>query len=229
MIWGGIFAASYWNKKEATTDETVKTDSIQYGQNVMKQEIFEEDDEVFAVSGRDYTIVLDAGHGGNDVGTGEGTTVEKDINLQITLKMKEYFEKLGVKVVMTRQTDTYRSLEERVATANETRGDLFVSIHCNYFEDDESIKGLECYYYHNAEDARIYCENILQILDSHGEILTRNVKPEDFYVLRETNLPALLIEAGYLSNTEEAHQLRDKGYQGKLAKELVGAILETLD
>lgn len=99
-----------------------------------------------------YTVVLDAGHGGEDGGTVEQTAMEKEINLAVVLKMRELLENQDIRVVLTREQDMFMKLEERVQVANGEKADLFVSIHCNYYEKDSSIYGLECYYCKGAEE-----------------------------------------------------------------------------
>ncbi len=131
-----------------------------------------------------YTVVLDAGHGGEDGGTVEQTAMEKEINLAVVLKMRELLENQGIRVVLTREQDMYMKLEERVQVANGEKADLFVSIHCNYYEKDSSVYGLECYYCKGAEDGKYYAERILETLEKSGRIVSRNAKPSGYYILK---------------------------------------------
>ena len=131
-----------------------------------------------------YTVVLDAGHGGEDGGTVEQTATEKEINLAVVLKMRELLENQGIRVVLTREQDMYMKLEERVQVANGEKADLFVSIHCNYYEKDSSVYGLECYYCKGAEDGKYYAERILETLEKSGRIVSRNAKPSGYYILK---------------------------------------------
>ena len=176
-----------------------------------------------------YTVVLDAGHGGEDGGTVEQTATEKEINLAVVLKMRELLENQGICVVLTREQDIFIKLEERVRVANGEKADLFVSIHCNYYEKDSSIYGLECYYCKGAEDGKYYAERILDTIEKSGEIVSRNAKPSGYYILKNTTVPAVLVETGYLSNYNERNQLISGEYQGKLAQELVEGIVEGLE
>lgn len=176
-----------------------------------------------------YTVVLDAGHGGEDGGTVEQTATEKEINLAVVLKMRELLENQGICVVLTREQDIFIKLEERVRVANGEKTDLFVSIHCNYYEKDSSIYGLECYYCKGAEDGKYYAERILDTIEKSGEIVSRNAKPSGYYILKNTTVPAVLVETGYLSNYNERNQLISGEYQGKLAQELVEGIVEGLE
>ena len=179
-----------------------------------------------------YRIILDAGHGGTDGGTqADGDrrdVIEKDINLAVVLRMKKHFEDLGVEVMLTRESDVTLSLDERVRIANGNEGDLFVSIHCNYYEDDDSICGLECYYFEGSDSGKQYAEEIIEKIEDRGSVETRNAKESEFYVLKKTKVPAVLVELGYLSSTKECQLLVSAEYQETLAKELVEGILESM-
>lgn len=175
-----------------------------------------------------YCVVLDAGHGGSDGGTQADDALEKEINLAVVLFMQSLLEESGVEVVLTRETDETLSLDERTEIANSKEADLFVSIHCNFYEDDASVSGLECYYFEGADSGMAYAEKILEKIEAGGKVETRNAKESDFYVLRRTEMPAVLVELGYMSNTRECQLLTEKAYQETLAEELVNGILETL-
>lgn len=172
------------------------------------------------------TIILDAGHGGNDIGTSSGTVKEKAVTLSVVKKMKEILEERGATVILIRDSDKYLSLEQRVEIANQTPADLFISIHCNYYEKDSSIKGMECYYCEASSEGKRYAENILHAVQQNGGIATRNVKPETFWVITKTNAPAVLIELGYLSNSSDRKNLGNEDYQDQLASVLSESILD---
>ena len=179
-----------------------------------------------------YRIILDAGHGGNDGGTqadgNRSDVLEKDINLAVVLRMKTLLEELGAEVVLTREADETLSLDERVRIANSNEADLFVSIHCNYYEDDASISGLECYYYAESDIGKQCAEKILDTIADGGDVDTRNTKESDFYVLKRTKVPAVLVELGYLSNAKECQLLAKDEYRDTLEKELVEGVLDAL-
>lgn len=178
------------------------------------------------------TVVLDAGHGGKDVGTmpdeKRSDIYEKDINLSMTLQLKELLEACGVKVVLTRNDDTFLELKERTDLSNQENPDLFVSLHCNYFEDDSSIRGLECYYAPNSDKGMASAETILNVLTENGNVVTRNAKSADYYVLKHTAAPAVLVEMGYLSNQSDLKNLTSEQYQQLLSQELAEGILSAL-
>lgn len=178
-----------------------------------------------------YTVVLDAGHGGKDVGTmavqQQTDIYEKDINLTLALQVGELLEAHGVKVILTREDDTFLELQERTDLSNQENPDLFISLHCNYFEDDSSVSGLECYYASNSKGQGC-AETILDLLAENGSILTRNAKSADYYVLKHTKAPAVLVEMGYLSNSSELKNLTSEEYQKLLSEELTEGILAVL-
>lgn len=184
---------------------------------------------VFHGEGKGMCVILDAGHGGEDGGTASGTVNEKDINLSVTMYLKEYLEQADVDVILTRSKDEYLSLDERTEIANGTKADLFVSVHCNYYEDSSSIYGVECYYYPGLEDGRKCAETLLDAVRDNQDIHVRNAKEEDYYVLKHTQMTAVLVEIGYLSNPKECKNLTDSTYQKALARELAEGILQSLD
>lgn len=173
-------------------------------------------------------VVLDAGHGGTDQGTSKGNVLEKDINLEVTLKIKKLLENNGIKVILTRDNDRSIGLEERAALANENNADLFISIHCNYFEGSSDVSGLECYYNPSSTEGKVYAESIISACENSERIHVRNAKPEDFSVLRNTKMPAVLIEIGFMSNYAELINLTDESYQTHLAEKITEGILSEL-
>lgn len=174
-------------------------------------------------------IILDAGHGGEDCGTYSGEILEKDINLAVVLKMKELLEQEGIGVLLTREDDTYLTLEERTRLANEQDAELFVSIHCNYYEKDTAVRGLECYYYEESQIGREYAQELINTLEEIGKITIRNAKKDSFYVLKNTKTPAVLVELGYLSNRDECKRLTEEDYQRELAEEMTKGIIDILN
>lgn len=184
------------------------------------------DDLKEQMKGKEWTLILDAGHGGSDVGTGDADYYEKDINMDIVRKMQEMLEYCGVNVILTRDGDKTVALEERSAMANESDADWFVSIHCNFCEEDETVAGLECYYWADSAAGLAFAQKVVQAAEESGQINVRGVKTEDFHVLRETNIPAVLIETGYLSNQEERKCLYDETYQQTLSVYLVRGLVE---
>jgi N-acetylmuramoyl-L-alanine amidase len=175
-----------------------------------------------------YVVILDAGHGGSDQGTSYEDILEKDINLAVTLKVKDLLELHGAEVILTRRGDEHVGLDERTGLANQSGADLFVSIHCNFYEKDSAVSGLECYYYTDASSGKTYAEDIFQEISDLGNINVRTMMPEDYYVLRNTEAPAVLVELGYLSNETDRKNLVRESYQDTLAADLAQGILGSL-
>ncbi len=172
-----------------------------------------------------YTVVLDAGHGGVQSGCAFDGVLEKDITLAVTLLAAEKLRAEGVTVILTRKDDTDVSLDRRCRIANDASADLFVSVHCNSYEDS-SISGFEGYY-HNGTKGQRLAEYILAAADALG-VKTRNVKDENFQVIRDTTMPAALMEIGFLSNPAERARLQSADYQDTIAQAVMNGALDML-
>ena len=121
-------------------------------------------------------------------------------------------------------------LSQRVTIANNSEADVFVSLHCNFYEDDEAIAGMECYYSgSDAIESKEFAESIIHSAALVDDIITREAKPEGYYILRQTTMPAVLVEMGFLSNPSECQKLINKNYQKKLAEQLSAGIIQQLE
>ena len=148
-------------------------------------------------------IVVDPGHGGSDPGAVWEGRLEKDDNLNLGLLVREVLRKYGVNVLMTRDTDIFVSLQERVRLANEHDADLFISLHRNSYErQTPSTKGVENFIYLTAPAATTgrAAELVLQKIVDVGVQDNRGVKRGNYYVLRRTRMPAMLLETGFIIN-----------------------------
>ncbi|MGM9607833.1 MAG: N-acetylmuramoyl-L-alanine amidase [Oscillospiraceae bacterium] len=182
----------------------------------------EEDDGVFLV-------VLDPGHGGDDPGAVVGETLEKDINLAIALLVREQLEEQeGITVLMTREQDVYPSLTDRADFANRENADLFVSIHANSLEDD-SYAGIITFYHPDKRSSRAFAQAIQAAAAAASGGIDRGVRSEDYAVLRETDMPAVLVETGFMTCPEELALLQDADYQKLLAEGIAQGILNCRD
>lgn len=170
-------------------------------------------------------IVLDAGHGAKDPGA-KGVTgkLEKDFNLAIVLKTAELLKReSGIDVVLTRSDDTYLELRERAAVANGLNADMFISVHANA-STNASVSGTETYYQRDGSKA---LAGIMQkyLVQATG-LSNRGVRYGNFHVIRETKMPAVLLEAGYLSNRGDEALLYTEATQNKIAEGIVKGIKE---
>lgn len=178
---------------------------------------------------RGSLIVLDPGHGGFDTGAACHSCEEKTLALSTALLTKKYLNELGYKVVMTRTRDIFIPLKKRATIANTTNGKLFLSLHYNS-EKATSASGIEVFFYDSKNkwkrtSSEKLAKNILsRMLDRTGAP-SRGVKTGNFHVLRETKMPSILIEGGFITHDKERSQLTDIKYQEQIAK----AIAEGVD
>ena len=230
--------------KEVTTDSTAETESLTEAEDPVETESVSEtknaaeeapEETSESVSETETAqeaeepklrVILDAGHGGNDGGTSSGKMIEKTINLDITKRVKTLLEAEGIEIVMTREEDEYLGLDERAMIANQAGGDLFLSIHCNYYKEGSPISGVECYYYSKAKEGKECAEKIIDSLKANGKVEAR--KEQDYYVLKNTSMTAVLIEVGYLSSSKDRQNLGSQNYKDTMARELVAGVMQYL-
>ncbi|HHP7229369.1 MAG TPA: N-acetylmuramoyl-L-alanine amidase [Xenococcaceae cyanobacterium] len=170
-------------------------------------------------------IVIDAGHGGQDPGTiGIGGVREKDIVLPISLDVAEELRKQGIEVRMTRDSDYFVSLQGRTDMANKIDADLFVSIHANAINlSRPDVNGLETYYYQSGRRlAELIHWNILNSVT----IDNRNIRRARFYVLRHSEMPAVLVEVGFLTGAEDSVRLKNPNHRRQVAQAIVRGIVQ---
>ncbi|MGL4452889.1 MAG: N-acetylmuramoyl-L-alanine amidase CwlD [Sarcina sp.] len=196
-----------------------------------------------AFASTNKVVLIDAGHGGVDGGAvAKNGTIEKDINLQISLALKEKLEKAGYKVFMTRESDTglytegktirekkTEDLANRVKMKKSTGAQVFISIHQNMFPEAK-YSGTQVWYSPNSNDSKEFA-NIIQNAAKQklGQESKREAKDAktQFRVLRNSpDAAAVIVECGFLSNFEECQKLSSKEYQDKLAQLLKESIDE---
>ncbi len=192
------------------------------------------------------SVVIDAGHGGRDGGASDELgTLEKDLNLSVSNTLKYVLRLCGIKVIMTRESDSLvcdetdpqlkgklkmTDLSNRLKIAEENPTSAFVSIHMNKFSI-EKYKGLQVYYSSNNdasfELAKSIQEKTVAVLQPDN---TRKVKKagSSIFLLDRITVPAVLVECGFLSNNEEAERLRNPLYQTQLAMVISDSILTNI-
>src|SRR6267154_1832687 len=168
------------------------------------------------------TVVIDAGHGGHDRGGIPGQRVaEKDMTLDVALRLKNILSANGYHVVMTRSTDVFVPLGGRVAIANSYRNAVFVCIHFNA-TGRSGASGIETYFY--SRDSLPLASAIHYYVTGGAPSANRGVRRRGYYVLRKTAIPAVLVECGFLTNPTEAAYAQSAGYRQKLADEIAAGI-----
>jgi N-acetylmuramoyl-L-alanine amidase len=177
------------------------------------------------------TIVVDVGHGGTDRGARGHNPYceEKKLTLLTARLVRQYLDQLGYHVVMTRNTDDFVSLQKRVEIATQSQCNIFVSIHFNSSRSPEA-SGIEVFFNDcqndptRAKNSKTLATSILQKLIRNTDAESRGVKKGNFYVIRETSMPAVLVEGGFISNPEERVLLKSRDYQEKIAKGIADGI-----
>src|SRR5437879_6424276 len=170
------------------------------------------------------TVVVDAGHGGKDNGAyRKFGGAEKIATLDVATRLARKLRESDLKIVMTRSTDVFIPLEQRVAIENAQKNSIFVSIH---FNDSRrrGIHGFETYYH--AANSYELANRIQSKLMTIPHSANRGVHTANFRVLRLANYPAVLVECGFLSNRLEGGQARDAEYRETLADRIAEAVVE---
>lgn len=174
------------------------------------------------------TICIDAGHGGKDPGACAGGVREKDIALDVAKKIRAHLQAVGYGVILTREQDKFVSLGNRAAEANMWGADLFVSVHCNS-APNSSANGMEVYVHtsRGADSTRAAHAIYDRLLPASG-LRGRGVKSKDLAVLRETAMPAVLVELGFISSDNDRAKLVSDEWQERAAEAIVAGIMEVI-
>lgn len=192
-----------------------------------------------ATNPEDVVVVIDAGHGGNDPGkVGVSNVLEKDVNLSIALILKDKLEEKGFQVILTRENDESLAtsgatnkkssdMNNRIEIINGVKADCLISIHQNSYSSS-SVKGAQVFYHGTSAESRELAEaiqkSLIENVDSNNH---RKAKEgSDYFILRKSVCPGVIVECGFLSCPEETAKLVDEGYQNKLADAIVEGICE---
>ena len=167
-------------------------------------------------------IIIDPGHGGSDPGAMRNNIQEKQMTIDIAKKIEKKLKAQGASVFMTRYDDTFVSLNDRVVVTNEKKPDLFVSVHINACERNE-INGIETHYW--KDDSLDFAKAVHKSLISKIDANNRGVIKSRFYVIRQTTVPAILLELGFISNSNEREELLTEERQEKSADAVCEGII----
>lgn len=178
-------------------------------------------------------ICIDPGHGGSQPGAvGYTGTLEKDITLAVSLKLRDILKAQGCEVIMTRETDrdvstrvNQNELEARCDVANDAKADYFISIHCNAAES-KTAHGTETWYSDKDNKSKVLANCIQTELVKEIKRADRGVKRGNYYVTNMTKMPAVLVELAFISNPEEEKLLKDSTFQYKCALGIANGILK---
>lgn len=187
-----------------------------------------------------YTIIIDAGHGGRDDGcSGITGTKESDINLAIAKTLKEYVSTLGINVILTRydgnglyeaNVDNYKQsdMENRIKIIDNNSPHMVISIHQNSYTDRNQC-GAQVFYQEGDEESKIFADAVQLQLISQLPNARREANKGDYYLLKESKLPAVIVECGYLTNLEEETLLKTKDYQERVAYAIMCGVVQYFD
>lgn len=179
-------------------------------------------------------IVIDIGHGGKDSGTVYKDIKEKDINLSIGLKLKKELIKYGVEVIMTREGDYDLSspnalrrkksdFDNRIKLINESNADMYISIHINYLDNAKYYGSQVFYTEDNLELASAIQSEMIEQLKSP---LKERELDNDIYMYKKLDIPGVLIECGFMSNTKERGLIVTDKYQSKIVKSIIDGLIK---
>jgi N-acetylmuramoyl-L-alanine amidase len=188
------------------------------------------------------TVIVDPGHGGSDEGASGHSLKEKVITLDLARRLVPKLNALGFTAILTREKDEFVSLPERVAIANAVPSAIFISLHCN-FSDNPNAHGIEIYRCDSKSDgtnirvtmttgnAEEICDVENRLAQALGDSVmerlhceSRGLKIANFYVVRNVSFPAVLVECGFLTNTDDAKQLSDESYRERLTQALAAGV-----
>jgi N-acetylmuramoyl-L-alanine amidase len=167
------------------------------------------------------TVVIDPGHGGHDNGGQWGRVYEKHLALDTAARLEGNLKRMGYQTVMTRRSDYFVSLPQRVSMSNRYRNAIFVSIHFNYTWK-EHVSGLETFYY-SSEGQRL-AQYVQNSLVRQTRTVDRSAKFARFYVIRNSKLPAILVEGGFVSNEKERNRMKSAYFRESIARGIAEGI-----
>ncbi|ADU52196.1 cell wall hydrolase/autolysin [Thermaerobacter marianensis DSM 12885] len=178
-------------------------------------------------------VYLDPGHGGDDPGATGNGLVEKDINLAIARHARQHLARHGLAVRMSRSTDRSKSLRARTHEANAWGADIYVSVHCNAYVD-ASARGFEVW--HSVQPGsrgRILARYLVQWMDRLTPLVNRGARSragrggrDAYYVIRESRMPAVIVECGFITNPGDARYLGSASGQARLAAAIARGVLQ---
>ncbi|MFB3881718.1 MAG: N-acetylmuramoyl-L-alanine amidase [Armatimonadota bacterium] len=181
---------------------------------------------------RGKTIVVDAGHGGKDIGAPAGfgsppsKPYEKNITLDIAQRLAAALKAEGASVTMTRKDDTFVALQARAAVANDLNADALISIHCNSCEAPNSLSGTSVYYDHPHSErfAALVQSELIAALGT----VDKGVRNANFAVIRRTKGPGILVETAFINNDDDRERLEHPNFRERTARAIVEGLVEYL-
>lgn len=174
-----------------------------------------------------WLIAVDAGHGGNDYGAWfpKDAVVEKDITLDVAFRVGQDLANAGAAVVLIREDDTFVQLSERANIANRADARMFISIHVNRYPGDNRCCGAQTFYQKGSKESQTLAELVQDRLRSLDTENRREAVPADYQVLRESQMPAVLVEIGFATNSRDRRLIMDADYRSSVAYAIKEAVV----
>ncbi len=167
------------------------------------------------------TVIIDPGHGGHDKGGQWGRVYEKHLALDTSVRLESHLKKMGFNTVLTRRSDYFVSLPGRMAVANKHRNAIFISIHYNYTWK-QNVSGLETFY-HSQQSAKL-ARDVHRGMMNRVNVVDRGVKYARYYVIRNCDLPAILVEGGFVSNANERSRMKTAWFRDGVARGIADGV-----
>jgi N-acetylmuramoyl-L-alanine amidase len=170
-------------------------------------------------------VILDAGHGGHDLGGTFGLTYEKHLALDVVRRVDTYLKSQGISTKLTRSRDTFISLQRRARIANAESGAIFVSIHFNHARSRKAA-GIETFYHTKNKNSLKLAHMIQSASLYKTRANNRGVKKANFLVLSKNNRPAVLLECAFLTNSSDRFRALDPEYRQRIAEAVAMGIIK---
>lgn len=167
------------------------------------------------------TVIIDPGHGGHDNGGQWGMVYEKHLALDTALRLEGYLKRMGYRTVMTRRGDYFVSLQDRAKLANRYRDAIFVSIHFNYTWKQQ-VCGMETFYYNSGGQS--IARQVQAAMVRNTRTQDRSAKFARYYVIRNTQMPSILVEGGFVSNPRERERMKSAVFREGIARGIAEGI-----
>ncbi len=167
------------------------------------------------------TVIIDPGHGGHDKGGQWGRVYEKHLALDTSIRLESHLKKMGYNTVLTRRSDYFVSLPGRMTMANKYSSAIFISIHYNYTWK-QNVSGIETFY-HSAQSLEL-AKDVHRGVMSRVKVVDRGVKYARYYVIRNTNIPSVLVEGGFVSNSNERSRMKTAWFRDAIARGIADGV-----
>lgn len=167
------------------------------------------------------TVIIDPGHGGHDKGGQWGRVYEKHLALDTSIRLESHLKKVGFNTVMTRRSDYFVSLPGRMTVANKYRNAIFVSIHYNYTWK-QHVSGIETFYH--SQQSHELAKDVHRGVMGRVKVVDRGVKYARYYVIRNCSIPSILVEGGFVSNSNERSRMKTAWFRDAIARGIADGI-----